>query len=84
MTADEASSLIKLKHNAINGIEGSTMFEVHDFMKSSHIIIDEEVFYLFGRKISAVYVGFDKKHIDSVIFNFSLDDYELKKYRIFV
>lgn len=79
MTANEASSLIKLKHKAINGIEGSTMFEVDDFMKSSHIIIDEEeVFYLFGRKTSDVYVGFDEKYIESVIFNFSQDDYKLK------
>lgn len=78
MTANEASSLIKLKHKAINGIEGSTMFEVDDFMKSSHIIIDEEVFCLFGRKTSNVYVGFDEKYIESVIFNFSQDDYKLK------
>lgn len=79
MTANEASSLIELKHKAINGIEGSTMFEVDDFMKSSHIIIDEEeVFYLFGRKTSNVYVGFDEKYMDSVIFRFSQKDYKLK------
>ena len=80
MTVDEASSLIKLEHNAIEGLDESTVdyFDMDESTKDSFIYLDEEViFYLFGRKTTGVFVGFDKKYLDCVIFNFSLDDYKL-------
>lgn len=79
MTLDEASSLIQLKHKAYKGMEGSSLFPVDEAMKDSQIIIDEEeVFYLYGKKTSKVYVGFDGKYLESVIFKFSQDDYKLQ------
>lgn len=80
MTADEASKKIELKHKAITGIDDNPMFEVSDFMKTSSIMIDEEeVFVLYGKKTQDVYIGFDEKIIDSVIFDFSAEDYDLKE-----
>ncbi len=78
MTADEASRNIKLKHKAVNGIGENPLFEANDFMKNSSVIIDrEEVFYLYGKKAEYVYIGFDQKYLNSVLFTFSKDRYSL-------
>ena len=71
MTVGQASELIEMKHDPIKGVEGSSYFEVDDFMKNSHIIFDEgEVFNLYGIETASVYVSFDEKYVDGVMFTF--------------
>jgi len=71
MTADEASKQIKLRHKVSYGIKGLT--------NDSSILFDKgEVFELFGRKTSDVHIGFKEKYMDSVLFIFAKDDYDLE------
>lgn len=80
MTVDEASKVIEMKHNPIKGMESSAYFEVDDFMKSSHIIFDEdEVFSLYGIEAASVYVAFDEKYVDAVMFTFDKETVSYKK-----
>jgi len=80
MTVDEASKVIQMKHESIEGVESSSYFEVNDFMKSSHIIFDEgEVFSLYGIEAASVYVAFDEKYVDVVMFTFDKEDVSYKK-----
>lgn len=80
MTVDEASKVIEMKHKPIKGMESSAYFEVDDFMKSSHIIFDEgEVFTLYGIEAASVYVAFDEKYVDVVMFTFDKEEVSYKK-----
>ena len=80
MTVDQASKVIEMKHKPIKGIESSPYFEVDDFMKSSHIIFDEgEVFSLYGIEAASVYVAFDEKYVDAVMFTFDKEEVSYKK-----
>ena len=75
MTVGQASELIEMKHDPIKGVEGSSYFEVDDFMKNSHIIFDEgEVFNLYGIEAASVYVSFDEKYVDAVMFTFDKEE----------
>lgn len=80
MTVDQASKVIEMKHKPIKGMESSSYFEVDDFMKSSHIIFDEgEVFSLYGIEAASVYVAFDEKYVDAVMFTFDKEEVSYKK-----
>lgn len=80
MTVDQASKLIEMKHNAVKGMDSSSYFEASDFMKSSHIIFDEgEVFSLYGIEAASVYVAFDEKYVDAVMFTFDKESVSYKK-----
>lgn len=78
MDVNEAGENIALKHRCIEGMEESTLFEVSDFNKSSHIIIEDgEVFTLYKKKANDVYVSFNEKYVDGVMIFFSKDKYSL-------
>ena len=78
MTADEASNLIKIKHETHPGIESPFTYANDDYSIDAYILFDpDDVFYLFGRKTSGVYVGFDINSVDRVLIGFSEDDYNL-------
>lgn len=80
ITVDEASNLIKLEHTSTEGLDDSTIdtFGLDEVNRDSHIYIDEdEIFYLYGKKTEYVYIGFDEKYLDSVMFTFSKDSYSL-------
>lgn len=80
MTVDEASKVIEMKHKPIKGMESSSCFEVDDFMKSSHIIFDEgEAFSLYSIEAASVYVAFDEKYVDAVMFTFDKEEVSYKK-----
>ncbi|MBQ8747935.1 MAG: hypothetical protein IJZ08_08745 [Clostridia bacterium] len=78
MTATKASQQIELKHTAREGINDLGIVEIDDYWKNSEIYIDhKEVFYLFGKKTSFVFIGFDGKNLNRVLFAFSQNDYKL-------
>ena len=80
MTVDQASNWIKMKHKAIKGLESSSYYEVDDFMKDSHILIDEsEVFSLYGIEAEDVYVAFDEKYVNAVMFAFNKEEVSHKE-----
>lgn len=80
MTVDEASNVIEMKHEAIKGVDDSSYLEVDDFMKNSHIILDEgEVFSLYGIEAENVYVFFTGKYVDTVMFTFDKDEISYRK-----
>lgn len=80
MTVGQASKVIEMKHDPIKGMEGSSYFEVDDFMKNSHIIFDEgEVFKLYGIEAASVYVSFDEKYVDAVMFTFDKKEVSYNK-----
>ena len=78
MSSTEASKNIELKHKIIEGIKENHVFEINDSTKNDGILIDEEeVFFLYGKETSYVHIGFDIDEIDSVIFEFSPEKYNL-------
>ncbi len=80
MTADEASNLIKIKHKTYSGIESPFTYANDDFSVDAAILNDlDDVFYLFGRKTSGFYVGFDINNVDRVLITFSEDDCNLNE-----